>query len=700
MYNCNEDEIFVSRIFTKEKIYCQGEGYNYMKKYNPEKLKKTHIYPLIIILIIVVLLVSIAILLIVGAIVNNMTNGKVSQGYKWAYGFYSQIKDIDIEDKSAMDEAFTNYSNIVDDMMGVTITEDENIVYKNGKILYDLKTDIKEYIPFADVYDNATENAKIYLDTTDNAFFEKLSNGDIAYIQESVIDSIKLSDSMGESAGFNEVMNVSVFQQTCYYGFDNDDGTVTYVTMNLHITAMDVFFVELVCISIALICLIFLIFVIFMFVRFVRSQRRLLKLYYADKETGGNNWYYFLGDALKKMKKYRRKSVNIAMVHIRMEKYRSYCSCYGNKEGRKLVSDFYDVIRRNVTKKETFARHEMCDFGMLLCYENKEQLVERIEEIMKQMAEERPNVKLYFKAGINIPDEEKIEPSESYNRATIARAKIEEFHNESVSFFTKEMEEELLWERKVENDMERALLNHEYKVYLQPKYSVDNEKLAAAEALVRWVHPTEGLIAPYKFIPIFEKNGFITKLDDYMIAEVAKLQAGWIEQGKNIVPISVNVSRAHFTRENLAEHICEIVDYYKVPHDAIELELTESAFFDDKETLIGIVNKMKSYGFTVSMDDFGAGYSSLNSLKELPIDVVKLDAEFFRGNDEEGKGKVIVSDAISLAKKLNMRIVAEGIETREQVDFLAKQECDLIQGYYFAKPMPVDEFEAKVAEDA
>lgn len=128
--------------------------------------------------------------------------------------------------------------------------------------------------------------------------------------------------------------------------------------------------------------------------------------------------------------------------------------------------------------------------------------------------------------------------------------------------------------------------------------------------------------------------------------------------------------------------------------------MTESAFFDDKETLIGIVNKMKSFGFAVSMDDFGAGYSSLNSLKELPIDVVKLDAEFFRGNDEEGKGKVIVSEAISLAKKLNMRIVAEGIETREQVDFLAENDCDLIQGYYFAKPMPLEEFEVKAAKEA
>ena len=669
-----------------------------MKKYNPEKLKKTHVYPLIIILFIVVFIVGVALTLLVGAIANNMTIGKISQGYKWAYGFYSQMKDININDKAAMDDVFNNYSAVVNDVIGVTVTNGEAVLYQNGKEISDLKTDAKEYTNYIDLYDE--ENFKIYLETTDNSYFDKFASGDLAFIQESVFKSIEMSDSMDGSNNFNEVMNMSVFQQTCYYGFNNDDGTVTYVTLKIHITVQDVILVELVCVSIFLICFIYFIFVIFMFVRFVRSQRKLLKLYYADKETGGNNWYYFLGVASKKMRKYRRKSVKAAMVHIQMEKYRSYCSCYGNKEGSKLVSDFYDVIRRSITRKETFARHEMCDFGILLCYMDEEHLVERVEKIMKLMAEKRPNIKLYFKAGIHILDGERMEPAESYNRATIARTKIDDSHNESVSFFTKQMKEELLWERKVENEMERALQNHEYKVYLQPKYSVDNEKLAAAEALVRWVHPTEGLIAPYRFIPIFERNGFITRLDDYMIEEVAKLQAGWIAQGKRIVPISVNVSRAHFTRENLAEHICEIVDHYKVPHEAIELELTESAFFDDKETLIGIVNKMKGYGFVVSMDDFGAGYSSLNSLKELPIDVVKLDAEFFRGNDEEGKGKVIVSDAIGLAKKLNMRIVAEGIETREQVDFLAEKECDLIQGYYFAKPMPVEEFEVKVDEDA
>ena len=267
-----------------------------------------------------------------------------------------------------------------------------------------------------------------------------------------------------------------------------------------------------------------------------------------------------------------------------------------------------------------------------------------------------------------------------------------------IAFFDVEMNNQRIWERKVEDDMSRALANKEFQVYLQPKISTTEEVLAGAEALVRWIHPQEGFIPPNKFIPIFESNGFITKLDDYMLEEVASLQAQWIAQKRKIVPISVNISRAHFTRSDLATHISSIVDKYKVPHNVIELELTESAFFDDKKLLLNTIKQLRESGFSVSMDDFGAGYSSLNSLKEMQIDVLKIDADFFRGANAEERGMLIVSEVIDLAKKLDMKIVAEGIESREQVDFLTEQECDLIQGYFFAKPMPVAEFVEKYNE--
>lgn len=241
-----------------------------------------------------------------------------------------------------------------------------------------------------------------------------------------------------------------------------------------------------------------------------------------------------------------------------------------------------------------------------------------------------------------------------YNNAMLACDMLGEEAENKIVFFDVEMNKRRLWERQVEDDMDAALVNHEFQVYLQPKISTAQESLAGAEALVRWIHPQEGFIPPNRFIPIFERNGFVLKLDDYMLEEIAKQQAQWISQGRKVVPISVNVSRAHFAKEDLAEHICSIADKYQVPHSVIELELTESAFFDDKEVLLQTVKKLREAGFPVSMDD--------------------------------------------LAKKLNMKIVAEEIESREQVDFLTEQECDLIQGYFFAKPMPISEFEEKYKE--
>ena len=170
----------------------------------------------------------------------------------------------------------------------------------------------------------------------------------------------------------------------------------------------------------------------------------------------------------------------------------------------------------------------------------------------------------------------------------------------------------------------------------------------------------------------------------------------WLDQGYKCVPVSVNVSRAHFIEKDLAEQILRMVDEAGCPHNLIEIELTESAFFDDKKAMIETIKKLKSYGFAVSMDDFGAGYSSLNSLKDMPLDVLKLDADFFRGEDAGERGQIVVSEAIRLGKSLNMRIVAEGVEDKEQVEFLASQGCDMIQGYYYAKPMPKNDYMSRM----
>ena len=424
----------------------------------------------------------------------------------------------------------------------------------------------------------------------------------------------------------------------------------------------------------------------------ILQRRKIKKLIYTDSVTGGHNKEYFVHKASKMIK---RRSRRYAIVYVRMEKFRNYQTAYGIKTADNLLEDFYKKLRVLITKRKEVAAHlEKGDFVLLLHYDNEELLNIRMQAITQTLNDCRANQHFFFSVGACRIVSRKDNIEEKISNAGAALSKQEK-STDTVLWFDEAMREEQVWERRVEDDMDRALADNEFKVYLQPKYSTKKEELSAAEALVRWIHPEYGFVSPAKFIPIFEKNGFITKLDDYMLTEVSRLQATWMEQGKKLVPISVNVSRAHFSRPDLAEHIRSIVDEYKVPHEYIELELTESAFFDDKQTLLGTVKKLKDFGFKVSMDDFGAGYSSLNSLKELPLDIIKLDAQFFRDIEDKKRADLIVCDTIKLAKKLGMQIVAEGIETREQVDFLAGQHCDLIQGFYFAKPLPVAEFEER-----
>jgi len=477
-----------------------------------------------------------------------------------------------------------------------------------------------------------------------------------------------------------------------------------YVLNDIHVFLNDLLMLLVICSLFAVIVGVFVLYYIISFISFLVNSRKMSRVVYTDVVTGGNNKLYFAKKGNTLLWKNRRGRYNYAMLHLQMRKYRSFCACFGVQRGEELIEAFYSELKKSLMKKELLAHRQNAEFALLLTYNNREALIARIEQMENNLNAILPKVKLYFGAGIYEVLTGETDVEQLYNNALIACEVLKDEAENKIAVYDIEMNKRKLWERKVEDDMDHALMNHEFKVYLQPKVDSAKETLAGAEALVRWIHPEEGFIPPNRFIPIFEQNGFIVKLDDYMLEEVSRLQAQWLQEGKKTVPISVNISRTHFTREDLAEHICRIVDKYEVPHNLIELELTESAFFDDKQMLLNTVRRMQELGFIVSMDDFGSGYSSLNSLKELHLDVLKIDGEFFRGleaerfrehNNIEERGLLIVAEVIDLAKKLNMQIVAEGIESREQVDFLVSQECDLIQGYFFAKPMPVEEYEEK-----
>ena len=495
------------------------------------------------------------------------------------------------------------------------------------------------------------------------------------------------------------------------------NGKKLYVKCTLQILRQDVIYIMILG-GVALILL--LIPLIFLFINTIlniRMQHRVTKLLYMDPVTGGHNWLFFQGYAAKVLGSGWNSRKTYAIVNLHMERYTNYLSCYGSKQGEELLECMDGFLRARMKRKEVFGHYGKADFGLILKCEGaneeacRENCYRRLRSLLAELAGLQPERKLHFHAGVcmvlptNATDgswyekRKNVDIDQLFSFANTAQSSA---HNdaEQIFFFSDRLLEEQSWEQWVESNMQAALAAGEFQVYLQPKYTPTDRKLVGAEALVRWVCPEKGLIPPNRFIPLFEENGFIMKLDDYMLSKIAKLQAEWKVQGKKNVPISVNISRAHFTQEGLAEHISQLVDSYGPKHKLIELEVTESAFFDDKDVLIDTVKQLRAYGFPISMDDFGAGYSSLNSLKDIPLDVLKLDSEFFHGEDEMGRGAIIVREAIGLARELNMRVVAEGIEQKEQVDYLASLGCDMIQGYYFARPMPISEFEARVAADA
>ncbi len=440
----------------------------------------------------------------------------------------------------------------------------------------------------------------------------------------------------------------------------------------------------------------------------IAMQKRMVNLLYQDPVTGGRNWIYFLEHSKKILCQFRNTNHTYAIVNLHMIRYQDYCACYGSREGEELLQKIDGFLRISIDRGETFARFAKADFGLLLRSSSKEQCEKRLKKMLVELTGIKKDKMMSFSAGIYLlhpaanskrEKRRQINIDQVYHFACAARGTMRGKEGEYIKVFDQQILQEQLWKNKVEETMEAALLNGEFKLYLQPKYHPVTEKIVGAEALVRWISPTDGMIPPGRFIPVFEENGFITRLDDYMIGAVAKLKSEWKLMGLKQIPVSVNVSRVNFVKEDLAEHICHLVDSYGADHAGIELELTESAFFGNKELLLQILKELKLYGFTISMDDFGAGYSSLNSLKDLPIDVLKLDMDFFRGEDEKQRGEIVVKETIRLAKALHMKIVAEGIEKKEQVEFLAEQGCDMIQGYYFAKPMPVEEFNERVKQD-
>lgn len=384
---------------------------------------------------------------------------------------------------------------------------------------------------------------------------------------------------------------------------------------------------------------------------------------------------------------------NFAIVLLDIERFKNINDIYGIAKGDEVLRYIARVLQDMYGEQNNYARLHSDMFVFYINYEKKGEIIKEIEKIRKKISNNPFGFDLVTKFGIYLVDDRSIPVNLMCDRAMMAERTVKGNIMKFCAFYDEHYREEMLRAGEIEQDMERALVEHQYQMYLQPKYRLSDNSLCGAEVLCRWKHPRKGLIPPNDFIPLFEKNGFILKLDEYMWEEACKNIRRWLDEGHEVVPISVNISRYHIQHNNLEDAMRHLLTKYNLTPDHLNLEITESLFLDNPEELNRVLVRLQNMGFKLEVDDFGSGFSSLNLIRNISVDTIKIDKEFLDSEIASEKGKIVVNHTIGMAKDLNLQVIAEGVETKAHVDFLKESHCDIAQGYFFAKPMPVEEFE-------
>lgn len=432
-----------------------------------------------------------------------------------------------------------------------------------------------------------------------------------------------------------------------------------------------------------------------------KSNDMLVKLAYYDELTEAYNATEFRNkceEALKIEKDY-------SIVVFNIKKFKFINSIYGEKWCDELLCYIKEVLDKNTYKNEYYCRESADQFFIFIKSVDKNEILERVNKIKREIQEfskiKNQNCEITIYGGIcnyiELNDTSKIYKNMLDNALFIMKEKNE--NKASFIFYDEHIYKKIYKQNYIENNMQSSLDNEEFRLFLQPKVDSKTNKVIGAEALVRWIKDDGTIIYPNEFIPLFEKNGFCEKLDLYMIEKSCQKIREWIDNNKEAIPISVNQSKLSFYKTDYIESICEITKKYNIPNSFIVLEILEGLALDNIADFNNTIERLHEKGFKVSMDDFGSGYSSLNTLSKLKIDEIKIDGEFLlkleQDKEHKNKQKIILSTIISLARKLNLKTVIEGIEDENHLEFINDLGYDMGQGYYFSKPIDEKSFDEK-----
>lgn len=409
-----------------------------------------------------------------------------------------------------------------------------------------------------------------------------------------------------------------------------------------------------------------------------------------DTLTGIRNSQRFFVDVEYMFEK--NPTQKYAIVVFDVDRFKMINDLFDLKTGDEVLIHIAEVLRETMPPDSCYCRMHSDVFGLCLPFQKKGHIIRSIEKIRKGIYNRGFAFDVNTSYGICIPEDRNTPINLLCDRAGLARKTVKGNVMQFCAFYDEQYRDEMLKVREIEHDMDAALKSNQFVMYLQPKYDLKDNKIIGAEVLARWQHPIKGLIQPGDFVPLFERNGFILKLDEFMWEEACKALRSWIDAGKTPVPLSVNISRYHIYHNDLEGILTKLLKKYRLSPELLILEITETLFFDKVEDLYRILYRLQELGFHLEVDDFGSGYSSLNMLRNIPVDTIKIDKDFLDDTLTSDKGKIVVCHTIAMAKELKLGVIAEGVETMEHVEFLKKSNCDIAQGYYFAKPMSLEKF--------
>ncbi len=425
-------------------------------------------------------------------------------------------------------------------------------------------------------------------------------------------------------------------------------------------------------------------------------KEELYRLAFTDHITGNYTWSHleaFLevpGD---------RKINDYAFAHFDIKQFRVINEAYGHIAANKVLSNIVKAMN-DADFVYASARCHNDNFAMILKDMPEPELKQKLQELFENNSalEEDPYYKVYYKCGVVPMRRAMLSGNRVADFAKMAQALCTNKKGTEIVFYTDKMHDDLSWGNYIKAYVETAIEQDEFVVYLQPKFDIKTEKIKGAEALIRWNYKNRELLSPYRFIPYFEKDGTIDKIDDLVLKKICKAMDSWKKEGKPLYPVSVNLSRSRMYDDNLIDKLTGIIDSYGVDHRLIDFELTESATYDNMERMLFVLRELRECGFKISMDDFGTGYSSLSLLTQMPIDTLKIDKSFvdtIAGDTERDEDIILLQHIITLAKELGFVCLAEGAESRAQIERLRDLGCEIIQGYYYSKPIPLVEYEEK-----